>query len=178
MKNSTVNGIRQSIENYDAEALKTFINKGNANEKIFKIFEDDKKPLLTPLIKISLLKRKRREDDRYNGIPITKSESDDVQLASVVLETGANIDEQDRNGNTALHYCVYSQNAELLKFLLEKGANPNIQDNNGNTPLLLDVKGNKKFTDELVSAGADKTIKNFNGEDFLYIDSYIPNYSL
>ena len=56
-----------------------------------------------------------------------------------------------------------------MKFLINRNANVNIQDNNGNTPLQLSVmKGNKQaaFTNFLIKHGADKTIKNNNGENF------------
>ena len=50
--------VRNSINNYDIELLKKSVNPSIVNKQIFKIFDDDKKPLWTPLIKISTLKTK------------------------------------------------------------------------------------------------------------------------
>ncbi len=121
----------------------------------------------TPLIKISTLKKDREDDYRYYGKPITKSEKNDIELAKVVIDNGANIDDKDRNGHTALHYCIYYKNYELMVFLINNGANVNIQDNNGNTPLIISLnRCYENFTDFLINNGADKNIKNFNGENF------------
>ena len=164
---SSISDVINSINNYDIELLKKSLNLSIVNKQIFKIFDDDKKPLWTPLIKISTLKNQREYDNRYNGKPITKSEKNDVELAKVVIDKGANINYKDRNGNTALHYCVYYKNYELMKYLVDNGANVNAQDNNGNTPLILAIMRDfEKFSDFLIDNGADKNIKNFNGENF------------
>lgn len=166
-ENLNISDVISSINNYDIELLKKSLNLSIVNKQIFKIFDDDKKPLWTPLIKISTLKNKRENDNRYNGKPITKFGKNDVELAKVAIDNGADIDDKDRNGNTALHYCVYYKNYELMKYLVDNGANVNIQDNNGNTPLMLAVKMQpKNFSDFLIDNGANKNIKNFNGEDF------------
>lgn len=164
-ENLNISDVISSINNYDIELLKKSLNPSIVNKQIFKIFDDDKKPLWTPLIKISTLKKQLENDNRYNGKPITKSEKNDVELAKVVIDNGADIDDKDRNGNTALHYCVYYKNYELMKYLVDNGANVNIQDNNGNTPLMLAVmRGYKNFSDFLIDNDANKNIKNFNGE--------------
>ena len=173
-KNLNISDFISSINNYDIELLKKSVNPSIVNKQIFKIFDDDKTPLWTPLTKISTLKKQREDDNRYNGKPITKSEKNDVELAKVVIDNGANIDDKDRNGNTALHYCVYYKNYELMKYLVDNGANVNIQDNNGNTPLMLALKhGYKNFSDFLIDNGADKNIKNFNDENFFNYIKYI-----
>ena len=156
-KNLNISDFISSINNYDIELLKKSVNPSIVNKQIFKIFDDDKHPLWTPLTKISTLKKQREDDNRYNGKPITKSEKNDVELAKVVIDNGANIDDKDRNGNTALHYCVYYKNYELMKYLVDNGANVNIHDNNGNTPLMLAFKqGYKTFSDFLIDNGTDK----------------------
>jgi ankyrin repeat protein len=47
-----------------------------------------------------------------------------------------NIDEKDKNGNTALMLATINNNDKFVKILLGLGANPNIQNLYGNTPLL------------------------------------------
>ncbi len=167
MTTLNISDVIRSINTHDIELLKKCIDRSVVNKQIFKIFDDDEKPLWTPLIKISTLKKQREDDNRYNGKPITKFEKDDVELAKIVIDNGANIDTKDRNGHTALHYCVYYKNYELMQYLVYNGSNVNIQDNNGNTPLMLAViQGAKNFSDFLIDNGADKNIKNFNGENF------------
>lgn len=50
-----------------------------------------------------------------------------------VVELDADVNFQDANGRTPLHYVV--ANDRLMLFLLEHGANPNVVDKDGETPL-------------------------------------------
>ena len=166
-ENLNISDVISSINNYDLDLLKNSITPRIVNKHIFKIFDDDEKPLWAPLIKISTLKKHREDELRYNGISINKNEDDDCELAKIIINNGADLDIKDRNGNTALHYCVYYKNYKLMELLIKEGADLNIQDNNGNTPLQLSVmRGYTNFSNLLINNGADKNIKNFNGENF------------
>ncbi|MFD2515863.1 ankyrin repeat domain-containing protein [Pontibacter locisalis] len=67
------------------------------------------------------------------------------KTVSMLLAKGANINDRDVDGKTALHYLVSSarvrselyeqEQVDLLDTLLRRGANPNIKDNDGNTVL-------------------------------------------
>src|ERR1700749_4673347 len=52
-----------------------------------------------------------------------------------LVENGANINMQDRNGYSVLHFAGQNALVELAKYFLEKGADPNLQDLHGNTAL-------------------------------------------
>jgi len=52
-----------------------------------------------------------------------------------LIANGANIDHQDRNGYSALHFAGQNLLVDIATLLLEKGANPNLQDKHGNAPL-------------------------------------------
>lgn len=52
------------------------------------------------------------------------------------------INEQDLNGNTALHYAAHLGSPELVKILLEYGGDNGKQNNLGQTPLLLSIHAN------------------------------------
>lgn len=161
-----VKNVIKSINEYDTGLLEKSISPKIVNQKIFKIFEDDKKPLWTPLIKVSTLKKNRDSNERYWGINVNKNEDDDIKLAEILINNGANINDKDRNGHTALHYCVYYKNYKLMEFLVNNGADMDVQDNNGNTPLQLSImRKYDNFSKFLINNGADKNIKNFNGEN-------------
>lgn len=166
-KNVNISDVISSINNYDTDLLKKSISPTIVNKKIFKIFDDDTQPLWTSLIKISTLKKYREDNERYNGISTNKNEDDDCKLAKIIIDNGADLNTKDRNGNTALHYCVYYRNYKLMELLIKEGVDVNIQDNNGNTTLQLSLmRGYINFSNFLVNNGADKSIKNFNGENF------------
>jgi ankyrin repeat protein len=56
-----------------------------------------------------------------------------TDLAQLLLKKGANPDETDEKGTTALMYAVQFRNIELVKVLLEYKANKSLQDKNGKT---------------------------------------------
>lgn len=59
----------------------------------------------------------------------------DKTLTVLLLEAKANIDLQDRNGFTALHYAIQFRNYEMIALLVQFQANPNIKDNSGMSPI-------------------------------------------
>ncbi|MCC9137697.1 ankyrin repeat domain-containing protein [Pontibacter silvestris] len=103
-----------------------------------------------------------------------------LQTASLLLREGADVNAQDNDGKSALHYIVSStrikteffeqEQIQLIDTLLHYGANPNIQDKNGNTVLaqalqatigqhigILDLE-------KLLAAGADPNVQNNDGK--------------
>lgn len=54
---------------------------------------------------------------------------------AALLAAAADVNVQDRFGNSALHYVVRMGNPAVLQMLLEKGANPNVRNGQGLTPL-------------------------------------------
>lgn len=62
------------------------------------------------------------------------AETSQLEVASILLELGAEIDAHDDGYNTPLHLAVLYRNPEMLTFLLDRGANINLQGYYG-TPL-------------------------------------------
>jgi ankyrin repeat protein len=96
-----------------------------------------------------------------------------------LLETDNNINEQDSDGWTALHYAAQSGNISIGKALLENKAQVDIKDSYGNTPLLRAVfnfKGNGDMIKLLLKYGADKNLKNSNGMSALSLAQTIANF--
>eukprot|EP01102_Stenamoeba_stenopodia_P003224 TRINITY_DN1315_c0_g1_i2.p1 TRINITY_DN1315_c0_g1~~TRINITY_DN1315_c0_g1_i2.p1 ORF type:complete len:148 (+),score=44.55 TRINITY_DN1315_c0_g1_i2:2-445(+) len=58
----------------------------------------------------------------------------DLEAVKKHLETGADINFKDRQGNTALHMAALFGHREIVHFLLEKGANKTITNNYKETP--------------------------------------------
>ena len=51
-----------------------------------------------------------------------------LELLNWLIENKASVNEQDRVGYTALHFCGQEQNCEVAKILLDHGANPDLKD--------------------------------------------------
>jgi ankyrin repeat protein len=78
---------------------------------------------------------------------------------SAALAAGADINQRDEAGTTALYRAVSEQRASVVALLLLNGANPNLALPDGKTPLMesmrfFDMAG-ERMTLELIVAGAD-----------------------
>jgi len=81
-----------------------------------------------------------------------------AELLQWLIDNGANINHQDRNGFSALHFAVNEQRFEAAEILINCKIDLEIKDNNGNTPLMdaiFNSKGEYKIVTFLVKAGAN-----------------------
>jgi ankyrin repeat protein len=60
-----------------------------------------------------------------------------LDMASFLLEKGANVQAQDKFGMTPLHVAVQSRQKEMVALLLKHAANPNARDARGISPFQL-----------------------------------------
>ena len=58
-----------------------------------------------------------------------------ADLLGWLIAQGANVNHQDRNGDSALHFAGQEKSEEAAKLLLKAGADLNVVDAYGNTPL-------------------------------------------
>lgn len=82
---------------------------------------------------------------KHNGIPNIRLNGVRIPLLhfaakfgkyipiTLLRKFGANLDEQDEDGNTALHHAVMGGHPEIVHYLLKKGANREIRNNQGKT---------------------------------------------
>jgi hypothetical protein len=74
-----------------------------------------------------------------------------VSMIRLLLESGADIQAQDKNGATPLHRAVRTRCAAAVGFLLDAGANPKMKNLPGSTPFHLAVQNTGRG-----GSGADK----------------------
>lgn len=58
------------------------------------------------------------------------------EIISILVDAGANINQQLRNSNTILHSACFAGDDKIVKLLLDKGANPNCENTDRKTPLM------------------------------------------
>jgi ankyrin repeat protein len=73
-----------------------------------------------------------------------------------LLKSGADVNAQQGDGATALHWAAYRGDAELTRRLLKAGAKPGVANHNGATPLwLAAAHGDAAVVQALLKGGAD-----------------------
>lgn len=85
----------------------------------------------------------------------------DAQQVADLLERGADVDERDASGRTAVTAAVYAGSAETVRALVDAGADVNIQDDiRTNAFLALGETGTVSILDEVLRGRPDVTLTN------------------
>lgn len=103
----------------------------------------------------------------FHGITIIRTDDSTTDRPSVVrllARAGANLNTQNEEGKTPLHY---ASDIEVVKALVQNGANANLRDEDGNTPLL--NTSSPEIAKALLEAGADPSITDNWGHTALDI---------
>ncbi|EAY22533.1 hypothetical protein TVAG_035560 [Trichomonas vaginalis G3] len=94
-------------------------------------------------------------------------------LIEYFLSHGENINEKDKDGETALHKAAQYDRKEIAEFLISHGANINEKDEDGETALHKAARyDSKEIAEFLISHGANINEKNNDGETILYIAAW------
>lgn len=102
----------------------------------------------------------------------------------VVLElclAKANVNNQDNNGKTPLHFASIHNQIEIAETLIKYNANVNLKDDNGNTPIfdaVFNSKGNPNIILLLKENNADYITPNNYGVSAKELAETISNYDL
>jgi ankyrin repeat protein len=60
----------------------------------------------------------------------------------MLLDSGVDINERDRDGSTALHLAIQMRQDAIIRLLLERGALTSVKDSRGKTPTHLAIYSN------------------------------------
>jgi hypothetical protein len=103
---------------------------------------------------------------------------DQVKTIALLLDAGANIDAQDKNGASALHRAVRTRSAAAVGYLLKRGSDALLKNKPGSTPFHLAVQNTgrggsgaelaltaqRRIIEEFLSLGLSPELKNGNGK--------------
>ncbi|SFT23981.1 ankyrin repeat domain-containing protein [Paenibacillus sp. BC26] len=99
---------------------------------------------------------------------IAAAERGDVEKVARFLNEGANINEQDARGRTAIMAATHANKPDVVRLLIEAGADINVQDNMRDNPFLYaGAEGRLDILKLLIEAGADMKLTNRYGGNAL-----------
>lgn len=94
----------------------------------------------------------------------------ELELVEVLVENGADINIQDRIGQTPLFNAAYYKRTNVVKFILKHGANINIRDKRGRTPLFSAIS--RDVAKLIIDSGADVNARDNQGKTALFFITY------
>lgn len=105
----------------------------------------------------------QHNSDEVEGFLLYAKEGN-VDEMKAVIKKGMNLDIQDEQGQSALHWAVDGEHVEIVKLLVEARVKVNLQDCDGQTPLhyALNIESND-IIQLLLKAGADVTTADAEG---------------
>lgn len=87
---------------------------------------------------------------------------DQMQMFTLLIDNGADVNVKDEQGNTPLHYAAQEGQTEISRILISKGADVNAKGFEDATPLhAAAIGGNKDVVVSLLDAGADVDAENY-----------------
>ena len=102
------------------------------------------------------------QDEEGNTPIIVASAYGHVEVVDLLIQVGGDVNKQNESGLTPLHYA--SANDQVLERLIQAGGEVNTQSSDGWTPLhIASIGGHVEVITALLAAGADKTIKDNQG---------------
>lgn len=95
----------------------------------------------------------------------------DIATVQTLLAQGANVNEKDKDGRTALMWAAFNGHTAIVEVLLAKGAEMNAKDNEyGWTALMVAARnGHTATVEALLTQGADVHAKDKDGKTALQL---------
>jgi ankyrin repeat protein len=101
----------------------------------------------------------------YGRTPLMNS-VENLEVAKLLIENGADLAKRDEKGSTALHMACEEGEVDVVQLLIDAKADVNAQNNDGRTPLMWVKEG--LLAKLLIENGADLEVEDDTGSTTLY----------
>ncbi|MBE6462711.1 MAG: hypothetical protein E7005_03000 [Alphaproteobacteria bacterium] len=94
----------------------------------------------------------------------------DIKKIKELIDMGADVNQKDETGKTALMEASRRGHKEVVEFLIQKGADVNKEDDYGWTALMwTSRKGRNEIVELLIQNGADVNVKDYKGRNAVMV---------
>ena len=100
---------------------------------------------------------------------VVAARAGDQERVRSLLFSGAEVNERDEEGATALMFAALRSDEAMVQALLAAGADPNLRDANGETALLLGAAHGVEIVRALLAAGANPNLADGEGQTALLV---------
>ncbi|HEX3861168.1 MAG TPA: ankyrin repeat domain-containing protein [Stellaceae bacterium] len=105
------------------------------------------------------------DDDGRTGLLVAATNGN-MQIAAILIKSGAHLNVKDKLGNTPLHYATDRDHPDMAELLLDAGAPVDPENRNGMTPLMVAAShGYAEIVQALLAKGANVRKTDFTGRD-------------
>jgi len=107
---------------------------------------------------------------------IIAAKTNNLSAIKSLIKNKVNIDDEDKDGNTALNIAIINKNKEIIKFLIESKANLKTRNINYDSPIILALKNNDFETMKLlIDNDVEVDSKEINGNSLLHLACTLEN---
>ncbi|EAX93344.1 hypothetical protein TVAG_181370 [Trichomonas vaginalis G3] len=137
----------------DFESVYTFLDENSAQGN---------QNIISKACEEGLWKKENNSEGNVLHVACAKG---NLRFVQSLIESGCNINEKNKYGNTPIFFAVYENYLEVVKYLISVGADKEAKDNNGDTPLMwASQECHLEIVKYLIDAGADPKAKNNDGK--------------
>eukprot|EP00210_Caulerpa_lentillifera_P005611 g5367.t1 len=171
--------LRETGMTYDRSSIEEWFKRGNDRDPLTNVRVESKELMLNFALRaacLTILEKHENSLSSLNDPSVSEDKNDShkilVEAQKEIIDVNLNINSQDGDGWTKLHFASKTNSIEAVKDLISHGANVNLQNNYGESPLYIASKTSSiDVAKELIAHGANVDFQNKNGTSPLHTAS-------
>eukprot|EP00210_Caulerpa_lentillifera_P005612 g5368.t1 len=173
--------LKETGMTYDRSSIEEWFKRGNDRDPLTNVRLESKELMPNFALRAAcliVLGKLENSSSSVNDPSTSKDKNEShkilVEAQKEIIDVNLNINSQDGDGWTKLHFASKTNSIEAVKDLISHGANVNPQNNYGESPLYIAAKTSSiDVVKELIAHGANIDLQNKNGASPLHIASLV-----
>eukprot|EP00210_Caulerpa_lentillifera_P005619 g5372.t1 len=171
--------LKETGMTYDRSSIEEWFKRGNDRDPLTNVRVESKELMPNFALRVAcltVLEKHENSSSSLNDPSVSEDKNDShkilVEAQKKIIDVNLNINSQDGDGWTKLHFASKTNSIEAVKDLISHGANVNLQNNYGESSLYIASKTSSiDVAKELIAHGANIDLQNKYGGSPLHIAS-------